>query len=216
MKLLTVIDPAAHTPEIECFNHIARQSPLPATYHLPALQGLDSLLDVERDTAGVIILGSSTSVHDNATWQLPLLNWLLQQVEKQIPTLGICYAHQLFAHHYGGKVEFIGTDKSKQLGFRKVEFKPNTLLEDSSLKGPLFVSHREHVTQCPQNMEPIASSPGFPFDGLKHTQFNLWTLQPHPESTAGFLSNQKYEHPIDSGALDFGHSVIRAFLNRLK
>ena len=40
---IAVIDPAVRIPELECFNQMALISPLPLTYHLPAMYGQQSL-----------------------------------------------------------------------------------------------------------------------------------------------------------------------------
>ena len=67
-----VVDPAAHTPEVACFNRLAAAAPLPCTYHLPGLFGMQSLLAEDAKAArGLIILGSAASVHDRPAQSFP-------------------------------------------------------------------------------------------------------------------------------------------------
>ena len=43
MRHIAIIDPGTRVPELDCFNQLTRRSPVPLTYHLPALFGVDSL-----------------------------------------------------------------------------------------------------------------------------------------------------------------------------
>ena len=103
---ITVIDPAVHTAELDCFNQIALSSPFPMTYHLPALFGLGSLPSDFSSIAGIIILGSRSSVYDGRPWQKPLEDWLRPKLAKGIPTLGLCFGHQLSHTSLGPKWPF--------------------------------------------------------------------------------------------------------------
>ena len=95
---IAVVDPAQHTPELACFNHISQATALRATYHLPALHGFGTLADHPEDYAGVIVLGSGASVYDGYPWQTQLHDWLRKMMAQGVPTLGICYGHQAIAH----------------------------------------------------------------------------------------------------------------------
>ena len=73
-----VIDPAVVTPSIESFNRISKVAPFNVTYHLPALYGTSSLhREYNRDTLGIIVLGSATSVNDKNQWQDEIVKILL-------------------------------------------------------------------------------------------------------------------------------------------
>ena len=62
---LMVIDPAVVTPSLESFNRIVKVAPFNVTYHLPALYGTKSMHnEFNKNTLGIIILGSATSVTD--------------------------------------------------------------------------------------------------------------------------------------------------------
>lgn len=205
-----VIDPAVHTPELDCFNKLSISSPLPCTYHLPSLHGFASLESEGPSAKGIVVLGSSSSVLENRDWQITLGNWLKQR--SGIPMLGICFGHQLFAHLYGGSVDFMYTDNRKLSGFREIEISPSPLWGNKTRKGLLTVSHREAVMSCPADMQVLAKSAEIPIEGLAHKTLPIWTLQAHPEATRDFLKNMHIDPPSDPDALTFGQQLIADFL----
>jgi GMP synthase (glutamine-hydrolysing) len=210
---LVIIDPAVKKPELDCLNHIVQASPLPVTYHLPAIAGMESLEKETDGLAGIIVLGSMSSVHDRLPWQGALENWLLPQMENKIPTLGICYGHQMIAHMYGGKVDYHSGDKRKRVGFETTHLHANPLWENKPLSGKVYVSHCEAVTAAPKEMAITASREGVPVDGLVHKQLPIWTFQTHPEATNAFLTEEGITRKADPKLFEFGHSIIQYFLN---
>ncbi|GLS16410.1 glutamine amidotransferase [Hydrogenophaga electricum] len=54
--------------------------------------------------SGVVITGSHAMVSDREPWSEALVPWLQTAVALGVPTLGICYGHQLLAHALGGTV----------------------------------------------------------------------------------------------------------------
>jgi GMP synthase-like glutamine amidotransferase len=207
---VAVLDPAAKTAELDTFNQLARRSPLSLTYHLPGIFGMDSVRRSEEGMLGMIILGSSTSVHDALPWQRELSAWLLPKMKAGVPTFGICYGHQLIAHLFGGKVGFVTPNKDKLQGFRQVSVDPAAIWNALPRSGSLFVSHRETVKEAPREFRAVMKSPEIALDGLAHESLPIYTTQAHPEATEGLLHNLGYVGP--SGDLSYGHAVVDAFL----
>jgi GMP synthase (glutamine-hydrolysing) len=205
---IMVIDPAARTPELDCFNRMAAEAPLPLTYHLPGLHGTASLAHDQVSTRGIVILGSATSVHDNLPWQQRLAEWLLPKLRLGIPTLGLCFGHQLVAHMFGGRVGYLRTDRSKRIGFEPTRLEATRLWGDTARTGPLYYSHREVVTTCPEGFTTIASRSDVALDGIQHATLPIWCLQAHPEATSLFGDG------ITSTPTQFafGHDLVRRFL----
>ncbi len=212
IRQIAVIDPAVKTAETDCFNRLVMESPLPLTYHLPKIGGMDSLLGLHGELAGIIVLGSGSSVNDAEPWQLAMNQWLKPQMDKGVPTIGLCYGHQLIAHLFGAKVDFIFADKHKHLGFRTVSLKANRLWDNHAMDGELVVSHREQVVDCPPGFEIVGCSPEIKVDALAHKSLPIWSFQSHPESTASFLKSQGIPLPSQANRLCFGHAIMGDFL----
>jgi hypothetical protein len=122
-----VIDPAMHTPELDCFNRMATSAPAPLTYHLPALHGMASIRRAEANATGVVVLGSASSVNDRLPWQLELGDWLLPRMHDGLPTLGLCFGHQLIGQLLGAQVEYLFPDHHKLQGFESTQLAASSL-----------------------------------------------------------------------------------------
>ena len=207
---IAVIDPATRTPELDCFNTMARRSPLPLTYHLPALHGFDSLYREGRPLAGVVILGSGASVYDDVPWIPALSAWLRDRLAPDLPVLGLCFGHQFLAHLHGGEIALLWNG-AKRRGTRIVEVKAPALLPEET--GPLVISHREGVVRPPEGWRVVATSPAVTYDGLAHPEWPIWGFQPHPEATAGFVAQNEITVDEPGTAFAFGHRIVAAFLD---
>ncbi len=212
MSHVAIIDPAARLPELEAFNQMALTSPLKLTYHLPGLFGLESLQRETDPIAGIIVLGSKSSVHVKLPWQAPVAEWVKKRMEAKIPTLGICYGHQMIAHSLGGQIGYVQEDKQTLVGFRKVELKANRLWKDKPMEGELFVSHQEIVTTIPPGMELVGSSGRVKVEALAHKTLPVWTFQPHPEATLRFLKLRCGKDSTPE-ACAFGNQLIQYFFD---
>lgn len=205
-KHIVVIDPAVVKPELSAFNRIVGGGRMPLTYHLPALFGTHSLKMETGGIAGIIIFGSKASVNENLEWQRELADWLRPLWAESIPTLGICYGHQLIGYLHGAKVGHAFSDKKKRAGFREVLFGTNRLFENRP-KGSLYYSHEEAVLTVPEEMKPFASSAEVAVEGLEHKTRPIWSLQTHPETMC--VNDGVRRHPND---LVFGHAIVDSFL----
>lgn len=119
-KHIVVVDPAQVSPEVPAYNCIARTFGELARNHagfslhglhfvVPRLSGCSLKATLrEIDAAGVICLGSYANVTDANHWVEELKLELQECVfAPGLPFLGICFAHQLLAHAFGGRVDFI-------------------------------------------------------------------------------------------------------------
>jgi GMP synthase (glutamine-hydrolysing) len=213
---VVVIDPAMRVAEVECFNYLALTTPAKLTYHLPAMYGMQSLR-AERlaDVAAVVIFGSASSVHDRLPWQGELEAWLEPvMLSRRVPTLGLCYGHQMLAHMLGGRVDYLYPERRKLSGFRDVTIDASPL--GPARRGELVVSHNEAVVAAPPSMTVWAKSDAVAIDGLRHRELPIYSFQPHPEAVPEFLAN----HAIEPGPaplaprLAFGHELVAAFLSQ--
>jgi GMP synthase (glutamine-hydrolysing) len=209
---IAVIDPSIISPELDALNLIAGISPLPLSYHLPGLFGLDSMKTLEDNPiSGIILLGSASSVHDKLPWQSALADWLRPCILSAIPIFGICFGHQMIAHMLGGQVGFARADRKKLTGTRRVVFSPDRLWGNQQ-EGLLCVSHAEAVLQAPDCMNVVGRSEDITIDAAAHKTLPIWTYQTHPEATTSFFSRRKMGS-FPPEAFSFGHGLVKRFLD---
>lgn len=104
--------------------------------------------------------------------------------EKNIPTLGICFGHQLIAEMRGGMVT--SDVEQKKTGTYEVR------LTQEGRQDPVFSSipesfqaqfaHKDSVTVLPQGATLLASGSACRFSALRYGT-TIYTVQFHPEST---------------------------------
>jgi GMP synthase-like glutamine amidotransferase len=212
---VAVIDPAMRIPELDCFNRMSRSSPVPLTYHLTGLFGLDSLVRDEDGLVGLVILGSGASVNDDLPWQHALFDWLRPRLQGGTPTLGLCYGHQAVAHLLGGRVDFLTADRVKRKGLRDVTLRSNPLWGEERTVSVL-VSHREVVVDVPDVVDIVGRSAEVANEAIAHRTLPIWGFQAHPEATAAFARNNDVPFDGPPGRLAGGHALVDAFLRRFQ
>ncbi|MBW2525719.1 MAG: glutamine amidotransferase [Deltaproteobacteria bacterium] len=132
-----------------------------------------------RAVAAVVVTGSSASVTEGAPWMTRAASWLTSLLDLGIPTLGICFGHQLLAHGLGGRVgpnpagHEIGTRRVRRCG-------EDPLLGDTP---PEFWAHSFHgdtVVTPPAGALVLAASDLDPHQCLRFGD-RCYGLQFHPE-----------------------------------
>lgn len=113
----------------------------------------------EVDWDGLVITGSPASVHHREPWSEAAGHWVARRIAEELPTLGVCYGHQLIAHALGG--EAVPNPNGPEIGTYDVE-----LLEADPLFDGLdlasFSAHLIHydaVTRLPAGARNLARSP---------------------------------------------------------
>ncbi|MCA9540092.1 MAG: gamma-glutamyl-gamma-aminobutyrate hydrolase family protein [Myxococcales bacterium] len=207
---VAVIDPGTRHPELSTFNAMARRSPLPLTYHLPALWGMRSLLRDEEGLLGVIVLGSGSSVNAPEDWQLELAGWLRPRLSRGLPTLGLCFGLQFVVHLFGGVVATLWGGHAMG-GQREVRLDADRLW-GAARTGPLVVQHREGVTRLPDGFRVVGRSDTVAVEAVAHEAHPIWGFQSHPEADEGFLEANHLKIDDPGPALAFGHALVDDFL----
>jgi GMP synthase (glutamine-hydrolysing) len=187
MKTIAFIDNFINDPINHGINEIILRHRLPGTFHQPARYGFKSLEDLGTPD-GAIVFGSASHVTENEEWHQRLLDITKDWMEKEIPILGICFGHQLYAFHEGAKVDYIQEDQFYFQILREVEFQRDLWGIKQGEKLHLPYSHKQAVLTPPDNFEVIATAQGLPFEILKHEKAPLWTMQCHPESSEKFIT----------------------------
>ena len=213
---LAVIDPAVRVPELDNFNRLVLVSPeLRLSYHLPALFGMSSLFKVPQLPDALVIFGSGASVYDALPWQEPLNSWIQDRLAEGLPTLGICYGHQLLAHLLGGRVAFARPDQEKYRGLRPFTFTERGFWGEVGAQSRMVVSHREIVVDLPPDCYTVASSPLVEVEAFAHRHLPIWGIQAHPEAGPDFLESQAIDLSTEERPFASGQEFLRRFAQHL-
>jgi GMP synthase (glutamine-hydrolysing) len=141
-----------------------------------------------HDLAGIVLTGSHAMVSDREPWSEALVPWLQQAVAQSVPTLGICYGHQLLAHALGGEVAH--HPQGVEIG--TVQVQRHAQAQDDPLLGHLPPSfnaqavHWQSVKRLPPGAVALASNAHEPHHAFR-VGTHAWGVQFHPEFSAESL-----------------------------
>ena len=140
--------------------------------------------------SAIVITGSPAMVSAREGWSERTAAWLAAVVGQGVPTLGVCYGHQLLAHALGGLVG--PNPKGRQIG--TVQMK----LLDAARYDPLLgglpasikaqASHSEIVLTLPKGAIRMATSALDNNFAIRFAE-NAWGIQFHPEFSAPIMSD---------------------------
>lgn len=148
---------------------VFRHQPLPDPDHIDA----------------IVITGSPAMVSSRESWSEKTAQWLSGAVTKGLPTLGICYGHQLLAHALGGKAgpnprgRQISTVSTQMLDLAKSD----PLLGHLPASFLSQTSHSEVVLELPPGAQRLATSPLDENFSIRYAE-KAWGVQFHPEFSA--------------------------------
>ena len=122
---------------------------------------------------GIIISGGPGSVYLTDT---PNIDPGLPQ--SGIPILGICYGHQLLAHHLGGKVE---RGQRGEYGIAHLTVSCDDELWDGLSGSQIWMSHFDTVAAIPQGFRVTGATEVSGIAAMSDPQRKLYGIQFHPE-----------------------------------
>lgn len=183
------------------------------------------------DYDGIVVTGSHEMVTDRAEWSERTAQWLAGAVRAEVPTLGICYGHQLLAHAFGGRVG----DNPNGFEYGTVAITPNAFgAQDpllGSFQGPFkaHMCHQQSVLELPKGAVPLASSRKDPCAAFAICRC-AWGVQFHPEFDSRILKAYvlRYKDELAAHGLDVqeifgssmetgcGHEVFQRFLDLIE
>lgn len=123
---------------------------------------------------GVIFSGGPASVYDP---NQPRFNPAL--IESGLPTLGLCYGHQLICKHLGGEVV---PGDVREYGTATLNIEPNTeLFATMGQQEEVWMSHGDVVAQLPDGFRPLGKTVDCPTAAVGDPTRRIYGLQFHPE-----------------------------------
>jgi GMP synthase (glutamine-hydrolysing) len=122
---------------------------------------------------GIIISGGPGSVYSPDT---PNIDAALP--ESKIPILGICYGHQLLAHHLGGKVE---RGQHGEYGIAHLTVSCDDELWNGLSGSQIWMSHFDTVAAVPAGFRVTGSTEVSGIAAMSDPQRKLYGIQFHPE-----------------------------------
>ena len=126
-----------------------------------------------RGRKGVIISGGPASVYEPTSPDIdPAL------LDSGPPVLGICYGHQLLAHHLGGNVQ--KGDRGEYGIAHLTVTRPDPLWNGVN-GSQIWMSHRDTVEVAPPGFRVTASTETSGIAAMSDPERNLFGLQFHPE-----------------------------------
>ncbi|MCF7861772.1 glutamine-hydrolyzing GMP synthase [Candidatus Woesearchaeota archaeon] len=130
---------------------------------------------------GIILSGGPASVYDQNSPTCP--DWIF---ELEIPILGLCYGHQLFAQNLGGEVS-AGTVKEYGLSTLDISLaainNENSLFTGIEKKQIVWMSHGDTVSKLPKGFYGIANTSDCQYAAMENIEKKRYGLQFHPEVT---------------------------------
>jgi len=133
---------------------------------------------------GYIITGSKKSVYDDEPWIHQLRDFVVRLDSAKMPTVGICFGHQMIALALGGKA--CAADVGWRVGVHEVSLlKANmqaaaSYLEPAVASFSLLYSHKDQVTELPPGSTLLAGSSQCP-NAMFQVGQHMLAVQGHPE-----------------------------------
>lgn len=134
-----------------------------------------------EDYDQVILSGSEDSILNDRKWIEEEMRLVHQIIDKRIPTLGICFGHQLISRALLG---FEGVRKAHrpEIGWKQVTAdKDNQLLNGIQKDFYVFNSHFDEVCNLTSDFEVFASSGQCDVQSFRLSKAPVWGIQFHPE-----------------------------------
>lgn len=139
----------------------------------------------EEAYSAIIVTGSAAMVSHREAWSEKTGSWLKSAVETGVPTLAVCYGHQLLAQAMGGTVG--PNPNGRQIGTRQVRLTRNAgddlLFADFPAQFSAQASHVESVLELPATAVRLAEIDVDPNYAYRISD-TAWGIQFHPEFSA--------------------------------
>ncbi len=132
-----------------------------------------------NNVGGLILSGGPLNVYQSSK-----IRFDKRILNLGIPTLGICFGHQILSKKLGGKVK---KSKFREFGLATIKKKNKSLLTkdffNSNNTCDVWMSHSDEVSKLPKGFSVIASTRNSKFAMIENFKKKLFGIQFHPEVT---------------------------------
>ncbi|MFI5399544.1 MAG: glutamine-hydrolyzing GMP synthase [SAR324 cluster bacterium] len=138
----------------------------------PPLAPTDEL----RQARGIVLSGGPRSV--NGEDAVPFNPDVLAL---GMPLLGLCYGHQVLAHHLGGQVRHLDHGEFGKTRLRLRPGDAGVLFEGVPRETEVWMSHGDTVVQAPDGFDVLAETDLTPVAAMRHRTRPVFGMMFHPE-----------------------------------
>ncbi|MFH2106395.1 MAG: glutamine-hydrolyzing GMP synthase [Candidatus Micrarchaeota archaeon] len=135
--------------------------------------------NIIKNAEKIILSGGPSSVNAG---NLGLSEEIVKKINVErieMPILGVCFGHQLFAHLLGGNVE---KGESAEYGICEIDVdSEDVLFKGVPKKFNAWVSHFDTVKIMPKDFVSLAHSKTCAHEAMRHETRNIFGVQFHPE-----------------------------------
>ena len=161
---------------------------------------LNDKIPAINDYDGFILSGGPMSVYQANNTEYLFLNKIKHLIKncmtEKIPTFGICLGAQLIAESLGSQIVKMA---QMDAGIRKIKMIDSA--ENPLMLGlntfNVFVFHRDHILNIPENCILTATSNGCKVEGFSHKSLPIHGVQFHPEVPSNKAKRILHEWSID-------------------
>jgi GMP synthase (glutamine-hydrolysing) len=144
----------------------------------------DSVLPEYGSVSGLVVTGSPEHLGDRKDWMLRGLDYLRGAVAARLPTLGICFGHQMLGEALGGRVAT--NPRGREIGTVAItSYTDNPLLRREE-PFTANMSHLDSIVSLPEGALVLASTAQEPNALVRFTN-TTWGVQFHPEMDAAIV-----------------------------
>lgn len=192
------LDPEMREHERSCLLAAGHLKPEQVLIHNVLEQAPDESLLSGYDAVVIGGTGDFAVSTDRPDWYPPLESFTRLLLERQVPSLGLCYGFHLMAAAIGGRVEKRPEDG--ETGTHEVELTPegegDVLFRQIPPRFGAQQGHHDVVMEVPGPFVRLATSQKCAWQALRHPTLPFYGLQFHPElSREDFmLRMRKYRH----------------------
>ncbi len=141
------------------------------------------------EVAGIIVTGSAAHVAEQAPWMRRVQAGLREAALENVPTLGICFGHQLLGLALGGHSG--ANPRGREIGTVEMRLTaPDPLLGSDGLDGAagydVIMTHLDSVLSLPPGARPLAETEGERYAAIRFGEC-CWGVQFHPEMDAEII-----------------------------